>query len=367
MKIIRVVDELSHGGVQRGEVLAARELTARGHDVMVLCTEREGELAESVRQSGARVEVFAMRHWRSYRDIFALARLFRRERPDVVHAHKFRQNVPATFAAWLARVPAIFGQVHSIGSFRNEREVRLERIAARLRTGTIAVSESVAEDVRAALAPSRVPRLHVIYNGIETDQYACPDRKATRAAVREEFGLPADSLLLFAAGRLSPIKNQEMLLEVLAALKDEAPRAHLLIAGEGDRRARLEEAIGRLGLSGRVLLPGLRSDVPRLLCASDIFVLSSHSEGFSYATIEAMASGIAIVHTDVGGAREALGEERNAFIVPPGDALAFTAACRRLLGDKDLRHAMADRNRADAERFSLRRMIDRTVELYSGE
>ncbi|MCB2154172.1 glycosyltransferase [bacterium] len=365
MKIIRVVDKLSHGGVQRGEVLAAAELVARGHEVLVLCTEEEGELAAKVRESGARVDVFPMRHWRSARDIWRLSRLFRRERPDVVHSHKFRQNIPATFAAWLARVPKIFAQVHSIDSIRGRGKVRAERIAARLRTGTIVVSESVAADVRKALAPWEIPRLHLIYNGIETERFACPERKATRAAVREEFGLPPDSLLLFAAGRLSRVKNQEIMVKAMAALKDDFPMAHLLIAGEGDRRELLQKAIERHGLEQRVVLAGLRNDVPRLLCGSDIYVLSSNSEGFSYATIEAMASGIAIVHTDVGGAREALHEERNGLIVPPGDVEAFTAACRRLLENEELRHAMADNNRADAERFSLRAMIDRTLELYS--
>ncbi|MEQ8820473.1 MAG: glycosyltransferase [Sumerlaeia bacterium] len=366
MKIVRVINELRHGGVQLRLARVAQDLVRRGHEVTVICTETEGPNADFLREQGVRVELVPVRHWRNREDIRAMAGLLREIGPDVVHSHLFRQNAPATVAARLAGVKAVFAQIHLVGTYRKASWVWADRILGQFRTGMLAVSEAVAMDIRHALWPLAPRRLIVLHNGVETEPFEALDPEDCRGWLRQEFGLPQDSLVLLHAARLSSEKNQHQLLSAFARLRQDYPQARLLMVGEGDLREDLEQKKDSLGLDGSVTFAGRRNDIPRIMGGSDVFVLPSRQEGFSNAILEAMAAGLPLVVSDVGGARECLRHERNGLILPPLDEGALTAALERICRRPDERTAMRSANRTDIAEFTQDRMVRRTLEIYEG-
>lgn len=367
MKIVRVINELRDGGVQIRLANVACDLASRGHEVTVVCTEAEGPNAARVRDAGVRIEVLPMPRegWDGPRYWSAMARLFRRLAPDVVHSHMFRQNVPATVAARLARVPRIFAQVHLVNTYKRRSWIRAERICSRLRTATLAVSQAVAEDIRIALEPFPPPRLRVLYNGVHLDKFSGIDRDAARRALRTEFALADDAAIVVNLARLHAEKNQLQLVDAFAELAPEFPQSVLLLAGDGEARSDIERRVAERGMQRRIVLAGQRTDVPQLLAACDIFALPSIQEGFSNAILEAMASGLPVVASDAGGAREQVGEDGDGgYVVPVRDAEALRGRLRDLLARPEAARAMGDRNRRVADEFSHETMIRETLEMY---
>ncbi len=365
MRILRVINELRHGGVQLRLVRVARELAARGHDVTVLCIEAEGPNAEELRRAGVRVVVRPVAKWWSVRKAWKLSRWMKGERFDVVHSHNFRQNMLATMAARMAGVPAIFAQVHTMHTYGRKQWVRTDQVLSRVRSAMLAVSEAVAQDIRESLAPYPPPRLEVLLNGVELDAFRSHSREEARAGLLAEFQWPSEAVVFLNAGRLSEQKNQGQLLEAFASVHREHSQARLLIAGEGELREELEQQLTDLAIADAVALPGQRDDMPHLLAGSDVFVLPSTYEGFSNAILEALAAGLPVVASDVGGAREQVRDGESGLVVPACDVSALTLSMQRLAGDAAVRARMAQAAWDDAARFSLDAMIDRTLELYT--
>lgn len=364
MKIVRVINELRDGGVQLRLSRVVRDLCRRGHEVTVICTMAEGVHAEEVRRAGVRVEVIPFRHYASPRAIFPLVQLLRRIRPDVVHSHLFRQNTPATIAALIARVPAIYAQVHLVGTYRKRSWVRWEWALNRFRTRTLAVSDGVAHDIRHALHPIPPPRLHVLYNGVDLDAFGHSEPGECRRAILRETGWPADSVILLNAARLAYEKNQEQLLRAFARVQAVEPRGRLLLAGEGDQRATLTDLARALHLDGKVCFAGLRRDVPDLMAGSDLFVLPSREEGFSNAILEAMACGLPVIASDVGGASEQIAHGTSGLVLPPLDEDALTGAMETLISEPETRRRMQTEARRIVQRFTHETMLRETLEMY---
>jgi len=185
----------------------------------------------------------------------------------------------------------------------------------------------------------------------------------TGAHWREKEHFDRDAILFTCVGRLEPQKNPLLLLQAFAALKD--PRIHLIMMGEGSLREQLATYIREHGLERRVHLLGKRNEVPECLAASDVFVLSSNWEGNPLAVMEAMAAGLPVVGTTVGGIPELVESGQQGILVPPGDCAAFTDAMRTLLNDPEKRAAMgnAARVRATAA-FNVERMAQGYESIY---
>ena len=187
-----------------------------------------------------------------------------------------------------------------------------------------------------------------------------------RQAVREQLGCAPEAFVWLTVGRLEPVKNH---LELLRAFREVAaghPHARLLIAGQGSLQAATEQRIVELGLADRVRLLGLRRDIPDLLNAADAFVLPSLWEGMPLTLLEASATALPIVATDVGGNSEVVLDGKTGYLVPPQEAKALTQAMLRvmLLSEND-RIAMGQAGRAHVvQNFDLERVVDRWESLY---
>jgi glycosyltransferase involved in cell wall biosynthesis len=332
-----------------------------GFDVAV-AAHGDGPLREAAAREGVRF--LPLRHVRRaispVRDLaglLELVRLMRRERPDIVHASRSKAGVLGRLAASLARVPIRIFTVHGWAFTAHSGIVgRLYRWADRLARPLTTVTVCVAEHERAtglAAGTCSEARTVVIPNAI--DAAAAPRARGDRTTP-----------LLVAVGRLKAPKDFRTLLHALAALPPEA--GELLVVGDGPDRPRIEAEIQSLGLHDRVRLAGQRSDVPELLAAADVFVLSSASEGMPISVLEAMAAGLPVVASRVGGVPELVIDGETGLLVAPGDAYELAEALRRLFADAGLRQRLGDAGHVRVrERFDVALFRRAHVELYSRE
>lgn len=293
------------------------------------------------------------------RRVPGLARLLRRERPDVFHAHMSSPVACkwALAAAVLARVPAVLGTVQ-VGEYEppDRSAYRQLRLLASRVGRHLAVSRAIAAELVEKLDwPAE--KVEVVYNAVDAERVAV----AAPPGLREELGGGEGRQLVLVPARLHAQKGHATLLEAAARV----PEAIFVLAGDGPEREPLEALARRLGLADRVRFLGRREDVPELLAACDLFVLPSLYEGSSLAVLEAMAAGIPIVSSAIGGTDELIEDGRSGLLVPPGDAEALAAALRRALGEQELREEMAARARERVESGLRReRMAGRVEEVY---
>jgi len=305
------------------------------------------------------VHHLAKHEGRDWPCIWRLARLLRREHTTIVHTH----NVPAHFhgglAAVLAGVPVRIHTKHGRDHPNNPAKVRLNHWLATFTDVVVTVSDD-AGDVALRIEKVNPRKVRRIWNGIDTEQY------------RPASGLASDRPPTIATvARLSPEKDQKTMLAAFQRVLDGWPSSgpdpspRLVVIGDGPCRAELEAEANRLGIAGQVDFLGMRSDVPSLLPRYTLFTLSSVTEGISMTLLEAMACGVPIVATDVGGNREIVQPPTCGLIVPPRDPQALATAYRELLRDPNRRAAMgaAGRQRV-VEHFSLETMCRQYAHLY---
>jgi glycosyltransferase involved in cell wall biosynthesis len=322
-----------------------------------------GPLREAAIGSGARFVPLehVRRPIRPLRDLVGLielVRLLRRERPDIVHASSSKAGVLARLAAGLARVPirvfTVHGWAFKAHSGLSSRLYRwADRLIKPLTTSTICVSErELAAGVEARTCDDG-QRTVVIPNAVDVS--VAPQSQHDRATP-----------LIVSVGRLKAPKDFITLIRALSALPSRSFEA--AIVGEGPDRRELEQEIDRLGLAERVQLAGERSDVPKLLARADIFVLSSASEGLPVSVLEAMAAGLPVVASRVGGVPEVVLDGRTGVLVRPSDPDVLAAALERLVVQPALRRRLGAAGRSRAEEcFDLEPFRRAHVELYSRE
>jgi glycosyltransferase involved in cell wall biosynthesis len=292
------------------------------------------------------------------RRALGLARQLRRERPAVFHAH-LSWPLAAKWglaAAVLARVPAV-ATVQLIPQMTLERSSFHQlRLLARGVDRYIAVSGAIATELAERFRwPAE--KVEVVYNAVDLDRFDAPPSPALRAELGGGEGAP----LVLTPARLDPQKGHAALFRAAA----EVPEARFVLAGEGPLRGELEAEAARLGIANRVCFLGRREDVPELLAACDAFALPSLYEGSSLAVLEAMAARRPVISSAIGGTDELITDGENGLLVPPGDAEALAGALRRLLGDGQLRTALAQRGRERAEtEFSREAMARRVERIY---
>jgi glycosyltransferase involved in cell wall biosynthesis len=225
----------------------------------------------------------------------------------------------------------------------------------------VAVSDDIARGLlEGAWAPAE--RLHTVLNGVDLQHFR-PSRD--RGASRAPLGLPLTVPVIGTVARLSPEKDQFTLLQAFARVRQALPEARLVIVGDGPLRPDLTAQSQELGVAEHTLFLGERSDVAALFGAMDVFCLPSRTEGTSLTLLEAMASGLPVVATAVGGTPEVVEADRSGFLVPPAEPQALADALVRVLKHPDLADRMGAAGRGIvAARYSLRAMVEQYSELY---
>jgi glycosyltransferase involved in cell wall biosynthesis len=354
--IVHVLSSFGVGGQERVALDLAIGQRARGHRVAAisLASAPDGAMADEFREHGIAADRVAKRGGLDPTLVPRLALALRRHRADIVHTHN---PLPLIYGAPAARIIGA-GAIHTKhGKNPGSRgQVMLRRAAARLVHAFVAVSDTTLAQAREQRdAPERA--LHLITNGIRLDRYA-PDL-AARAEVRAELGL-GDAWVVGTVGRLDANKNQAMLVRALAPQLSASRR--LVIVGDGPARA---EVLAAAAGSPFVVLTGRRMDVPRLVHAFDVFALPSVSEGLPLVVPEAMAAGLPIVATAVGGLPSVVDDGVTGVLVPV-DAAALGAALGALAANPARARAMGQAAREIAlARYSADRMVDAYLALYT--
>ncbi|MDQ3898798.1 MAG: glycosyltransferase family 4 protein, partial [Actinomycetota bacterium] len=311
----------------------------------------------------------AARPGRDLRAVAELVRLFRRERPDIVHTHSSKAGFVGRLAARIAGVPVVVHTVHGwsfhAGMPRVARgvAVALERVAARWTWPLVVVAEADAE-IGMAAGIGETSQYALVRSGVDVDRLRRPE--GGRAGARLALGIPEGAPLVGTVTRLCRQKDPETLLRAARLLAELRPDARLVVVGDGPMRAEVERRVDELSLREHVLLLGRRSDVDRLLPGFDAFVLSSRWEGLPRVVVEAMAAGVPVVSTDVGGIAEAVENQVSGLLVPAGDAVALGNALVRVLGEPGLGARLRAAAWARVDEFDARRMVDGLEDLYSG-
>lgn len=299
--------------------------------------------------------------------IFAAAREvaghLRRVRADIVVTNGYKCDLVGWLAGRQVGIPSVaVAHGWTSATWKVRLNEAIDRWVMRRMDAVVAVSEAMAEKVRRAGV--RADRLVAIPNGIRAEDFAQPDPGA-RAMV-EGFFPTAPRIIVAAAGRLSPEKGFDLYLEAAARLASEHPEVGFVLYGDGPLREKLASQLANLPtLAGRFVMAGFRTDLDRLMPAADLVVLSSHTEGLPVVVLEALASGVAVVATKVGGVPEVISDGEHGLLVPPGDAVKLARGIDHLLRDPGLRErlARAGKQRVVTE-FSFRVMAQRYQALF---
>jgi glycosyltransferase involved in cell wall biosynthesis len=362
IKVLHIVPTLSPGGAERVAVHIVTKLNGERYEaVMVSLGGRLGcDLDCLLDEAGIEVRYLGKPLGFDCRMYPRLHRVLRDCRPDVVHTHLqvLRYALPSML---LLKRASLVHTVHNLAEREIEpRARRIHRYAFNHGVVPVAVAQEVAVSLERVYG---IPRCRVVPNGIPTDSYAHP--QTARAKWREKEGFRDDDVLFVCVARFSPQKNHALLLKAFAQGPASDPNAHLVLVGDGALREQLQEQAKDLGLVGRIHFLGLRTDIPDLLGAMDVFALSSDWEGNPLSVMEAMASGLPIVSTAVGGVPDLIASGREGLMVQPGDVQGFSDAMAWLLRSREVRQSlgMAAAQRA-RENFDVSTMVRAYEELY---
>jgi len=358
--ILHVVAPAEFGGLERVVTMLAGGMRGLGHDVHVAAIVEGPRAARTFLAplAAAGVHTSALEaQGRAYlAERAGIAQRCREVRPDVVHTHGYRPDVVDAGVARRLGIPVVT-TVHGFtgGGWRNRLYEWLECRALRRFDAVVAVSRPLVERLRAAGVPTS--RLHQVRNA-----WGPAGPPLDRAAARRALGLPPGGFAVGWLGRLSHEKGPDVLVEALPHVHDLSLIA--CVAGDGAMRASLQARAGALRLNGRIRWQGVVPDAARALAAFDVCVVSSRTEGTPIVLFEAMAAGVPIVATTVGGVPDVV-SPREALLVPPNDRIALADAIRDVYGDPATARERARAASARLERdFALAPWLEAYESIY---
>ena len=361
--VCQLLHSLTVGGAEVLAARIARQLSGH-YRIVFACLDGLGALADDLQRDGFPVHCLERGSGLDVGCGRRLAQVLRQERVDLIHAHQYTPFFYAMVAGFFRRRPAVLFTEHGRWhpDYPRRKRILFNRTMLRRRDRVVGVGHSVAG---ALIDNEGIParRVRVVYNGIDLQPF--DRRSADQASIREEMGFGPQHQVLIQVARLDPLKDHLTAIRTLEQVLQRRPEVRLILVGEGPERARIEAEIERRGLQAFVRLLGLRRDVARLLAAADAFLLTSISEGIPLTLIEAMAAGLPVVSTSVGGVPEVVEEGRTGLLAPAGDPLGLAEAVLALLEHPARARAMGEAGRLRAtDSFSEQAMLGAYRELY---
>jgi glycosyltransferase involved in cell wall biosynthesis len=380
IRILRVIARLNVGGPALHVSHLSRELDQRGYETTLVAGrvgQGEGSMEYFAEELGVQPLYVSelQREISAAPDAFAvhrLVQLIRQFRPDILHTHTAKAGAVGRAAAMLAgsaRPPVVVHTFHGHvlrGYFTPNRArvfQQIERILAHYSDALIAVSPQVRDDL-VGLGVAPAGKIAVIRLGLDLERRVATD-PAARAVVRGKLAVPEESFLIGWLGRMTEIKRANDLLTAFARLRKRGVDAHLALVGDGPLRGALEEFAAELGVSDRTRFVGFRESVGEFYSAFDAVALTSANEGTPVTVIEALASGLPVVATDVGGVADVVRDGRSGFLVAARDVGAIAERLEELAQDPELRTRMGQEGcRYVVPRYSVPRLVEDVDRLY---
>jgi L-malate glycosyltransferase len=364
-RVLHLLNSFELGGTERQAVELLKRLDQTRYDVRLGVIQRKGPLHDEVAAHYPRLLEFPLNSLYNAQALRQMRRLrawLLDEQIDILHAHDF-------YAGWLGTLAAQFTSVKLIAC---QRHLRLSdrwvhaagrRIINRLAHRVVVNAELIRSYVLET-GTARADKLVVIRNGL-TFQAEPATRAAVRAALLAELQLPTDALLIGNVANLRPVKGHRYLLQAAATVVRQFPKAHFVLVGTGELHAGLQIQAAELGIRANVHLLGQRPNAAQLAQAFDLAVLASLHEGLPNTVMEAMAAGVPVVATAVGGVLEMITDGETGYLAPAADAARLAEKLLQALADETGRAQIAARGHAFVlEQFSMQRMVAATERLY---
>jgi glycosyltransferase involved in cell wall biosynthesis len=357
--IVHLRDSNFVGGPERQILEHCKRMESDDYEMILVCYEEPGQpndLRLRAEEQGLVCLTLPVMSPFSPKNISRIVEVLRRVGADILVTHGHKGNIFGRLACWRLGIPTV---AVSRGWTMESAKIRffefLDKIFLHFADHVVAVSEGQRRKIQACRV--RPGKVSVIHNCIDVGNWCGGGRNG----VRESLGVPDGAVLVATAGRLSPEKNQRMLLKAADRIAMQADDVYFAVFGEGVLRGELEADIRRAGLEGRFLLPGFRSDMNAVMEAVDIFTLPSLTEGLPNVVLEAFACSKPVVATAVGGTPELVRDGENGFLIESGDEAGLAARILSLAADREMRDRMG---RAGREMVSSQFTYPRQAEKY---
>lgn len=358
--ILYIITDLDVGGVPLHLMRLAIAMQSEGYEVTVVSLKPFGPVADQICQHGIEaISCNTTSPWDAS-VVLRLRNIIVQRKPDIIHAFLFHANNAARIAAQLAGYPAhqVLTEIQTV-EIERSWHLLVDHFMASLSRCTIVNAPGVYHHLRrAASIPSN--KLHLIRSGVALDRF-----DQVPPVPRSSLGVREDAKLMMWHGRMDPIKGLPILLEAHHRLLLQGERLTLLLVGDGPQREVLERECQQRGIQHAVVFTGFRGDIPNLLATADLYVFPSFTEGLPNSLLEAMASGLPIVASDIAGCRDLISHGEQGLLVPAGDATRWADAIARLLRQRDVAGKLGENARnAVREHWSHEQMLNAYRALY---
>ncbi len=364
IRVLKFLNLFAIGGTERQFVNIVKRLDPARFDLHIGCFRKWGAFLPEVEETGLPVTSFQIHGMVSHRTMarqFQLARYLRKHRIQILHTYGWYANVFGIPAARLAGVPVTIASIRDTGAYLTGNQVKVQRAVCRLASCVLGNSDAVRDWL--VSEGYRPGKIRVIRNGIIVPPSM---RLAPKQTIRERYGIPAAAPLIGMVCRLSPVKAANDFIAAAAQVALEYPQARFIVIGDGEEKAKLVAQAQQMGLAGRVVFAGFRTDTAQVLPQLTLSVLTSLTEGLSNTLLESMAAGVPVVATRVGGNPEIVAEGDTGLLVPPRSPEALKGAICQLLSNPQLASRMgaAGKERVQ-QRFSVENAVRQTEALYT--
>ncbi len=366
-RVLHVVLSLDCGGLERIVTDLVRSGAEAGERSEILCLERPGHLAADLEALGLTVHSLGKGAGLAPGLIRKIGRILSHRRPDVVHTHQIGALFYAGAAARLSGFGVVVHTEHGnhlargSGLWGSLRARLLYSIAGRFADRFLCVSNEIADSLT-TLRGFPCSKISAVVNGIDVDRFANP---GARARIRDQLGIPADSMVIGTVGRLTEVKRQDRLIRAFSQVVRKHGHARLMLVGSGPMREELQRLAENLGLDDRVHFVGYQPHPEHYLAAMDLFALTSRSEGTPLAILEAWAAGLPVVASAVGGVPGLVEQGRTGLLFDDGDEAKLTSNLQALLLDRALARSISAAGRREvASRYSLEAMKQQYAVIY---
>jgi len=363
IKIIYVMPSLVVGGAEELLLTTVKYFNRDRYEISVCCIVSEGIIADEIKKLG--IKFYCLNESPKFynpKKIYSLYKLFKKEKPSIVHTQILGANIYGRIAAILARVPVVISAEQNVYYKKKRVHIWLDKILAKNTDKIIAVSNRVKEFTSRQEGIGE-DKFELIYNAIDSTEFLPTD---SRKDIREKLNLREGDFILGTVGALTTQKGHYYLIQAVSQLVKRYPNTILLVVGKGELKEKLQEILHKLGLEENVRFLGLRRDIADVLNCMDVFVFPSLWEGLGIALLEAMLMGLPVVASSVDGILEIVENGKNGILVAPANVEALSNAIAELIRNPQLRQSLGKAAKEHIlEKFEVRQYIHKLENLYN--
>jgi len=368
--VLHVIETLESGGAEGLLVRILKNIDKNKFSPKVVCLFNRMDLKDELDKAGIAVFCIYMKNpYEWWKAIISLYKLIKREKIDIIHTHLFFANIYGRIAAKLGGVKSIITTLHNPdytyednGKWTYKFRKFIDKYTGRICNDYfVAVSNFVKKDFEKNMG---FKNINVIYNCIDLSKFIQKDRVLSNNK-RGEFGFKEDDMILLNIGRLHRQKGQLCLIEAFKLVSTHNDMCRLIIIGKGNMESELKNKVKESGLKDKVMFIKDRDDIPDIMNACDIFIFPSMYEGFGIALIEAMASGLAVIASDIETLREIIDNNSNGVLIEKENHIKLAEAIFKLIKNDNFRFSLGNTARKMAfEKFNLERYVEKLEALY---